>query len=230
VKRWHYFALAAAVAAGALYVYTHRESLGSLTHLWGGGTPSDSESGRSSPGRWRTVDRAGDGFKINLPGEVKDLQVPAYNESGGSEPVHMLMATPNGDATFAITWQDNPPVMRISNHVPERTLNAARDGMLVRTQTTMVSQSLSTPRGSPTMDVLARNAQGGVLNARLICAGNRLYIMMALFNSADAAQDQDVSRFFDSFTPSESAAIPETLPSASHTVTKSRPNRTVLQR
>jgi hypothetical protein len=54
--------------------------------------------------------------------------------------------------------------------------------------------------------------------------------MMALFNSADAAQDQDVSRFFDSFSPSQSSAIPETLPSASHPGAKSRPNRTVLQR
>ncbi len=142
----------------------------------------------------------------------------------------MLMAIPNPDSTFAITWQDNPPVMRISSHVPERTLNAARDGMLVRTQTTMISQLLSTQHGNPTMDVLARNVQGGVLNARLICAGNRLYIMMALFNSADAAQDQDVSRFFDSFSSSESSAIPETLPFASHSNSKSRPNRTVQPR
>jgi hypothetical protein len=229
VKRWHYFALAAVVVVGSV-AYTRRDILASLWQLRGSGTASDADTGRSSSGRWRTVDRAADGFKIILPGDAKDLQVPAYTESGGSEAVHMLMATPNGDSTFAITWQDNPPVMRISGHAPERTLNAARDGMLVRTQTTIVNQSLSTQHGNPTMDVLARNVQGGILNARLICAGNRLYIMMALFNSADAAQGQDVSRFFDSFSPSESTAIPETLPFASHPNTKSRPNRTVLQR
>jgi hypothetical protein len=226
VKRWHYFALAAVAVVGSL-AYTRRDIVASL---WQRGTDSGSDSGRSSQGRWHTIDRAGDGFKISLPGDPKDLQVPAYNESGGSEPVHMLMAAPNADATFAITWQDNPPVMRISSHEPERTLNAARDGMLVRTQTTMVSQLLSTHNGNPTMDVLARNVQGGILNARLICVGSRLYIMMALFNSADAAQDQDVSRFFDSFSPSQSSAIPETLPSASHPDTKSRPNRTAVQR
>jgi hypothetical protein len=224
VKRWHYFALAAVVVVGSI-AYARRDILASLWQLRASRTASDSDSGRSSSGLWRTVDRASDGFKILLPGDAKDLQVPAYTESGGSETVHMLMATPNGDSTFAITWQDNPPVMRISGHVPERTLNAARDGMLVRTQTTIVSQSLSTQRGNPTMDVL-----GGILNARLICAGNRLYIMMALFNSADAAQGQDVSRFFDSFSSSESTAIPETLPLASHPNTKSRSNRTVLQR
>jgi hypothetical protein len=226
VKRWHYFALVAVVVVGSL-AYTRRDIVASLWRSWGANA-SSSDTGRAS--RWRTVDRVGDGFKINLPGDARDLQVPAYNESGGSEPVHMLMAAPNADSTFAITWQDNPPVMRISSHVPERTLSAARDGMLVRTQTTMVSQLLSTQHGNPTLDVLARNVQGGILNARLICVGNRLYIMMALFNSADAAQDQDVSRFFDSFSPSESSAIPETLPSASHSDTKSRPNRTVLQR
>jgi hypothetical protein len=229
VKRWHYIALAAVVIVGSL-AYTGRDVLGSLWRLWGGSGASDLVSGRSSRGGWRTVDRGGDGFKISLPGDAKDLQVPAYNESGGSEPVHMLMANPNPDSTFAITWQDNPPVMRMSSHVPERTLNAARDGMLIRTQTTIVSQSLSTQRGSPSMDVLARNVQGGVLNARLILAGTRLYLMMALFNSPDAAQGQDVSRFFDSFSYSESAAIPETLPLASHPETKRRPNRTVLQR
>lgn len=228
MKRWHYFALAAVVVVGSL-AYTRRDIVASLWQRLVS-TASDSNTALAARGRWRTVDRAGDGFTINLPGEVKDLQVPAYNESGGSEPVHMLMATPNADSTFAITWQDNPPVMRISSHVPERTLSAARDGMLVRTQTTMVSQLLSTQHGKPAMDVLARNVQGGVLNARLICAGNRLYIMMALFNSADAAQDQDVSRFFDSFSSAESSAIPETLPLASHPTTKSRPNRTVLQR
>ncbi|HEY1897909.1 MAG TPA: hypothetical protein VGG62_16635 [Terracidiphilus sp.] len=226
MKRWHYFALAAVVVVGSL-AYTRRDI---VARLWQRGTASDSDAGRSLRGRWRTVDRAGDGFKINLPGDPKDLQVPAYNESGGSEPVHMLMAAPNADSTFAITWQDNPPVMRISSHEPERTLNAARDGMLVRTQTMMVSQLLSNQHGNPTMDVLARNVQGGILNARLVCAGNRLYIMMALFNSADAAQDQDVSRFFDSFSPSVSSAIPETMPFASHPDAKGRPNRTVLQR
>jgi hypothetical protein len=224
VKRWHYFVLALVVVVGAL-AYTHRASLGSLSRLWGGGTASDSDSNRPSHERWRTVDRPGDGFKVALPGDAKDLQVPAYNEIGGSEPAHMLIANPNGDSTFAITWLDNPPVMRIRDHVPERVLNAAREGMLTRTQTTIVSQSLSTQRGNPSMDVLARNVQGGVLNARLICAGNRLYLLMALFNSADAAQDQDVSRFFDSFSPSESTAIPETLPSS-----KKKPSRSVLQR
>lgn len=229
MKRWHYIALAGVVVVGSL-AYSRRDILGSLWRQWGSAGPSASDSGRASRGGWRTVDRAGDGFRISLPGDAKDLQVPAYNESGGAEPVHMLMANPNPDSTFAITWQDNPPVMRISSHLPERTLNAARDGMLARTQTTIVSQLLSTQHGSPTMDVLARNVQGGVLNARLICVGNRLYIMMALFNSADAAQGQDVSRFFDSFSPSESTAIPETLPLASHADTKKGPNRTVLQR
>jgi hypothetical protein len=228
VKRWHYFALAAVVVVGSL-AYTGRDIVASLWQRWGGAA-FDSDTARSARGQWRTVDRAGDGFKINLPGDARELQVPAYNESGGSEAVHMLRATPSADVTFAITWQDNPPVMRISSHVPERTLIAARDGMLVRTQTTMVSQLLSTQHGNPAMDVLARNVQGGILNARLICVGNRLYIMMAMFNSADAAQDQDVSRFFDSFSSSESSAIPETLPFASHPTTKSRPNRTVLQR
>ena len=138
------------------------------------------------------------------------------NEAGGAEPIRMIAATPDDNTYFAVTWQDNPPVARMNNHAPDSTLNMARDGMLARTQTSLLSQSLSLQRGNPSLQVSARNGGGGVLDARLIMAGNRLYVLMALFPSASARREKDVARFFDSFVPGHPAAVPETMPTASH--------------
>ena len=164
--------------------------------------------------QWHTVERPGDGFKVDLPGEDKDVQVPAYNEAGGSEPVHMLVANPNGDVTYAVTWADNPPVARVSHSI-DRTLYMARDGMLARTETTIVSEARGYHRDYPSLDVLARNNSGGILNARLIMAENRLYMLLAMFPSDSARREKDVNRFFDSFVPARPAGIPDTVPSAS---------------
>lgn len=216
MKRWHYFALAAAVAAGAFYLYTHWESLG-LAHLLGASAGgAESESARPAKMSWQTVDRPNDGFKVELPGDPKDEVGQAFNETGGAEPIGMIAATPNDDTSFAVTWQDNPPVARANNHAPDLTLKMARDGMLARTQTTIVSQSLSLVRRNPSLDVSARNEGGGVLDARLILAGNRLYVLMALFPSASVRRQKDVTRFFDSFMPGHPGAIPESMPAASH--------------
>jgi hypothetical protein len=213
VKRWQYFALAVGVVAGSAYVYLHRGSLGLSNLLRASGEATDVADGigRLAKLNWKTVDRPNDGFKLELPADVNDLEVPAYNEAGATEPIKMLFANPDADTTFAITWQDNPPVVRV-NRAAEKTLNMARDGMLGRTQTTLVNESHGLHQGYPSLDVSARNAGGGILNARLISCGNRLYVLMALFPSASARRD--VTRFFNSFVPSR-PSIAETTPSPS---------------
>ena len=54
-----------------------------------------------------------------------------------------------------------------------------------------------------------------MLNSRLICAGQHLYMLTATFPSMSARREQDVTRFFSSFTPTESPRLPETMPAAS---------------
>ena len=76
----------------------------------------------------------------------------------------------------------------------------ARDGALGRTQTTLLSESRDNRNGYPSRDFSARNAGGGILNARLILAGNRLYLLIATFPAASARRDEDVNHFFDSFS------------------------------
>jgi hypothetical protein len=212
VKHWYYIALAVGVVAGAAYIYWQNDAPGFsiLGNLFSARANSDQAPDRPGRPGWHTVDRSDDGFKIELPGDPKEVQVPAYNEVGGAEPIQMLVANRDG-STFAISWQDNAPVLRSNNYAPDQTLNMARDGMLNRTRTTLISQSQSVQHGYPTLDVGARNMQGGVLRARLIFSGSRLYMLLALFPSAGAVSDQDVSRFFDSFSPSQSGSIPEKL-------------------
>jgi len=181
VKRWHYIALTAAAAAGGAYLYMHGggQAFVNLFSRTSGHAESGDPPVRS---HWHTIERPGDGFKVDLPADDKDLQVPAFNEAGGTEPVKMVFANLAGDVTYAVTWEDNPPVARV-NHSIDRILNMARDGMMARTETTIVSQSRGFHRGYPSLDVLARNAGGGILNARLIVADERLYALMALFPS-----------------------------------------------
>lgn len=210
MKRWYYLALAAAAAASAVYVYSHWNSLGNLPFL---AAKSAGDGAAPTHMEWQTVERPNEGIKVQLPAEPRDLQVPAYNETGGSEPVKMMIANPDANTTFAVCWQDNPPVARVSR-TADRTLSMARDGMLARTQTAIVGQTIGLVGGNPSLDVSARNREGGILEARLIYTGNRLYVLMAMFPSESARRGRDVTRFFDSFAHSGPPGIPQTMPSA----------------
>jgi hypothetical protein len=223
VKNWPYILIVLIVIGGAGFlVYSDRQRLG-VGHMLGASSASEntgeSTSGVSaalnamkpSKAKWRSISRPADGFTVELPAGTRDSEAPAFNETGSTEPVKMLESTSDDDTVYAITWQDNPPIARINNNVPDRTLDQAQDGMLSRTQTTLMSQTRIVAGGSPGREILAHNASGGVLNARLIYvklpgANDRLYTLMALFPTAGARHEQDVTRFFNSFVMSAPGA------------------------
>jgi hypothetical protein len=225
VKQWPYILIVLIVVAGAAYlVYSDRQRLG-LGHLLGATSGSErsgvttdgasatpaaalnairSDAMKPSQVAWRTMLRPADGFTVDLPAGTRDTEAPALNETGGTEPVKMLESSPDGDTVYAVTWQENPPVARINNNVPDRTLDQARDGMLFRTQTTLINETRIVSGGFPGREILARNTSGGILNARLIYvpasrAKDRLYTLLALFPTAGARREEDVTRFFNSF-------------------------------
>jgi hypothetical protein len=76
----------------------------------------------------------------------------------------------------------------------------ARDDAMARTQTTLVEQSTFSQQGFPGRYFSSRNLGGGVMNSRLILARKRLYMLTATFPTAGARRDEDVARFFSSFT------------------------------
>jgi hypothetical protein len=191
---------------GLIYVYLHRQELG-----LGGSRPAPAEeTATSAPTQatqtgpasivWEKIDRSSDGFKVEMPTGVQQTQVPAYNEQGGEEPVQMILSNPSADTTFSVAWADNPPVARVNQRSAERTLEMARDEALNRTQTALVNESGASFDGHPARDFTAQNANGGTMNTRLIYAGQRLYMLTAVFPSAAARRDSDVTRFFNSFT------------------------------
>lgn len=219
MKPWQMIALGTVLAAAAAYLWVtggFGRFMGSSKKAPSGPAASSGTTGRPAKMSWQTVNRPDDGFKVEMPAAASDVQVPAYNETGTTEPVRMLVCRPDADTTFAISWEDNPPVARVNDRDPKKTLDMARDGMLSRTQTTMVNETPLTVKGHPARDITAHNTEGGLLDARLIYTGDRLYTMIAVFPNSGARREEDVKRFFGSFAASQvpGSAMPEATSTA----------------
>lgn len=222
MKNWRYLVLLGVMVLGAVYLYMHREELG-LEGLFGEGVHSTAVSNSSSSAgadpayahpahnHWQTVNRPGDGFKVDMPADVHEVQVPAYNERGGADQVSMIFANPDGNTNYSVSWAQDPPVARAAGKQPGQTLTAARDGALARTQTTLVSESRSAPGGIPSLDFVGRNKDGGMLDVRLMYTGSTLYMLSASFPTSSARREQDVTRFFNSFKTTNSS-VPASVP------------------
>lgn len=196
------------IGAIAFCVYRYRADLGLVSHP--GTQESESSEQTSSelhPAAivWLTLDRSPDGFKVEMPSGTRQTQIPAYDQRGNVDQVDMIYAYPDSQTTYAVTWADDPPVERASGDGPDRTLDMARDGALARTQSTLIGESRVNRSGFPARDFSGRNGGGGIFNARLILAGKRLYMLIAAFPAAGARNDEDVNRFFDSFTLTSAA-------------------------
>lgn len=187
----------------AYLVYRYRADLGM------GGPSSSQESSnaeQTNPGIrpaqivWQAADRTSDGFRVEMPAGASETQIPAYTGQGVVEQAEKIEASLDSETTYAVAWADNPPMERVAGEDIEKTLDLARNGALGRTQTTLLSESWRDHETYSSLDWSARNAGGGILNARLILAGTRLYMLIAAFPSAGARRDMDVNHFFDSFS------------------------------
>jgi len=210
------------------FLYLHRQDLGLIgprTSATGEDDGAGAAATSARPARvdWRTIDRSSEGFKVDMPGEIKETQIPAYNNSGGAVQVEMIYANPDSQTTYSVSWADNPPVAQGSDHTPDKVLDMARDNALARTQTLLLSESKSALEGYPSRDFASHNSGGGVMNVRLIYAAPRLYMLIAAFPSANARQDRDVTRFLSSFAISSRSQIPETVPPAPAPVRRDLP-------
>ena len=206
VRKWVYFAaFVVVIGVIAYFVYQHRAWLGLGSA--GGGVPTEETNTDLEPAHvsWHAVDRVQDGFRIEMPSDTSEIQIPAYNVKGDAEEMEMIVANPNAETTYAIAWDDNPPVERVSGQAVERTLDNARDGALARTQTTLIGESHANYLGYPARDFSGQNQSGGLFNARLILAGTKLYMIIAAFPAPSARRDEDVNHFFDSFKLTSSA-------------------------
>jgi len=203
VKRLATIAMGIFVVAAILYcTYYYRVELGLVRPQNHQETQTVERAGPELPAApsWQTINRPTDGFRVEMPSSAIETRVPAYAGDGTVEPVKTIEASLGPETAFAVSWADNPPVERAGGADAERTLDLARDGALARTQTTLTGESRSHAGGFALRDFAARNQGGGILSVRLILAGTRLYILTALFPASGALHDDDVSRFFDSFS------------------------------
>jgi len=225
MKNWRYGVYAGVAILIGYALWVHREDLGLAGSHGIGSSPVDVDTTTDRPNvrpariNWQKVNRSQDGFQVEMPVDVKQTPISVFNESGETEQANMIYSNPDGVTSFAVTWQDNPPVARVNNREASRTLEMARDGTLQRTQTTLINEKQSTYRGFPARDIVARNSGGGILDCRLILAGNRLYMLTAVFPSMAARREEDVNRFYRSLVPgpatsSSANSIPQTLPPA----------------
>jgi hypothetical protein len=216
VSRWYYIVLGVILLGGVVYMYVHWQDLGlvtpanSSTSTSASSTTSSSTEGLSTtdqnetalkPPRivWTLIKRSKEGFQVELPTDPSEIQIPAYNEKGGTDQVKMLYAYPDSNTSFSVAWADEPPVERVNGNSVDKTLDTARDDTLARTQAMLVSESKANQLGFPARDFVGRNEGGGLFNARLILAGRRLYMLVAAFPAASARRDEDVNHFFNSF-------------------------------
>lgn len=198
MKRWFYFVLAILLTAGIGYVIFRYFFSAGGTGLNASSENTNSEQ-KPANEAWKAVDRSPDGFKLEMPADPRQVQIPAYNAHGQIELVQMLQAAPTPETTFAVAWADDPPVEQAGSASAGRTLDLARDGALMRAQATLLEETHNQLAGNPTRDFSGRNANGGLLNARLILAGRRLYMLIATFPGPSVRNDADIHRFFGSF-------------------------------
>ncbi len=210
MKRIYLYLLAILAVIGLLYAWRSRAELGSLFE-----SRKDSFlQSRGSKLEWRPINEDSLGFKLEMPSEPKRVVVQATTEAGTLEPVSMLLCKPDSERTYAIAWADKPPVARVNDLIPDKTLDQAREGALSRSETSQISEIRSNPQGFPGRDVVSRNVGGGVLDTRFVYAGTRLYMLIATAPSAAARHEEDVIHFFNSFAIASNTQIPETLPAA----------------
>ena len=211
MNRWILIGVAAVAVLGIGYIVMHREQFGLAGARPIGADDNRDREPTTTPKahpaniEWQKVDRNADGFRVEMPADVKQIQIPAYTEAGGTEQMDMIFSNPDAETTFSVAWEDNPPVARASSQAAGRTLEMARDGAVARTQTTLVNEAPDNSQGFPGRVFEARNSGGGVMNSRLIYAGSRLYMLIAAFPSVKARRDRDVDRFFNSFTITSAA-------------------------
>lgn len=235
MQKWYYRIGLVVLVALAVYLYFNWSTVQPLIGFKTGVTRSTSAGIFHSGGKldWQTVAKDDVGYRVEAPGKLSDTSVSAYNIDGSTEPVHMAVARVADNVSYAVAWADNPPIARITHSSPDNLLDMARDGAMDRTHSRLITENHLTVQGYPARDFQASTQSGaGFLYARLISAGQRLYMLLVIYPSADSLREQDTVRFFNSFKIGQSAGsassagdtpsapiekenqVPETVPAA----------------
>jgi hypothetical protein len=155
---------------------------------------------RYLPHSWQTYTPADGSFSIQLPAKpsIESTNVPI--EGGGTTKANVISAAPNDHTVYMITYVEEPSVGQRS---PDQTLDAARDGGLGKIQGTALSQKKITVQGYPGLDIQARARGNSLADFRIVVAGNRMFMIMAVATVEADREPKTIQRMFDSFKISQ---------------------------
>ncbi len=215
MKKTTYFLYGLLVVSAAVgyYVWEHWDTWQQGSYTIVNSTATVPSATRSMVS-WHKVDKSSIGFQVEMPAEATQTTVEADTELNTKESVQMLTAKPDGNTTFAVAWDDTPPVARVNDLIPDKTMDAARDQAMSATETSKVSEVRSAAQGFPSREFTAKNANGGYEDVRFIYAAPRLYMLIATYPSTDASHEKDITHFFNSFQIMIGKHPPQTVPQA----------------
>lgn len=151
---------------------------------------------RYLPRRWETYSAPDGSFSIQLPGKltVEPTKIPI--ESGGTMMATMISAAPTDHTTYMVTCIDNP---NIGQKSPDQALSSTRDGALRNIQGTALTEKKINVQGFSGLDVQSRARGNSLVDMRLVVAGNRLFMIMAVATVEEDREPKTILHMFDSF-------------------------------
>ncbi len=145
---------------------------------------------RYLPHRWQTYASPDGSFSIQLPGKPSIEPTKISLEGEGTTTANVISVAPTDHSAYVITCFEHPNVGQKS---PDEVLDAARDGGLRKIQGTPVIQKRITVQGYPALDVQARARGNSLADLRIVVAGNRLFMMMAVTTVDGDREPKDYS-------------------------------------
>lgn len=199
-KRSYLYIVMVVLAAAGYYVQQHWQQWqrNSFTIVSSTQTANVS-NGKKAVLKWQVANESSYGFQVEVPSRTVETTVQATNEHGTPEPVKMLMAHPDANSTFAVAWEDNPPVARVNGDQVDGIFDEAKTQAINATYTSQLSDRRDTDQGYPARQFVAKNANGGYLDARFIWASPRLYMLIATYPTGTDRSEADITHFFQSF-------------------------------
>jgi hypothetical protein len=151
---------------------------------------------RYLPHRWQTYTSPDGSFSIQLPDRpsIQFSKIPL--EGGGATTENVISAAPTDHTAYMITCMEQPNVGQKS---PDQALDAARDGALRKIHGAPLTQRRITVQGYPALDVQARARGNSLADLRIVAAGNRMFIIIAVATVDDDREPKTVQRMLDSF-------------------------------
>jgi hypothetical protein len=148
------------------------------------------------PLRWQTYTAPDNTFTVELPGKpsVETTQAPV--EGGGTKPMTLVSVKPTNSTSYMCSYAEDK---NIGDKSSDEVLEAARDGSLGKTQGTVISQKRLTVQGYPALEMQARARGSSLLDARIVVAEKRLYLMVAVTTVERDREPKVIQRMFDSF-------------------------------